>query len=154
MHASTARGAKPLRMNVETQLNASLLAVLVCHQAFIAFWLLLIPHRRHAAAVILGIFLLVDASCDLLDILNGFGLLQQQPWVAGFSLPWTYALAPLLYGYAFVLTSPDGTLPLRRLAWLSLGPLAAVAGAGEPLPCAGYILCRAQARRQPVVCPG
>lgn len=125
MHALTARGAKPLCMNLDTQLNASLLAVLVCHQAFIALWLLLIPHRRHAAAVILGIFLLIDAACDLLDILNCFELLQQQPWMAGFSLPWTYALAPLLYGYTYVLTSPDGKLPPRRLAWLSLGPLTA-----------------------------
>jgi len=125
MPASAARGVKPLCMNVDTQLNASLLAVLVCHQVFIAAWLLLVPQRRHAAAVVLGIFLLIDASCDLLDILHCFALLQLQPWAAAFSLPWTYALAPLLYGYAFALTSADGALPLRRLAWLSFGPVAA-----------------------------
>lgn len=112
-------------MNLEMPFVTIATIVLACLQLFVAAWLVL-SKGRSSAAVVLVAFLLVNAGCEAISVVQSLGGLLQYTWLLAVYQTALYAMPPLMYLYVTTLAPLAATSDARRPWLLALGPLLAL----------------------------
>lgn len=112
-------------MNLEMPFVTIATIVLACHQIFVAVWLALNKARSSAAAALVA-FLLVNAGCEAISVVQSLGGLLHHTWLLAVYQTALYAMPPLMYLYVATSAPPLPASDPRRPWLLALGPLLAL----------------------------